>query len=99
MGCHSPADLPRIQHTYVESMQKNLHEVWVAVKDCETGKFIAASNWRVYVNGEGGARDADEPPEWLEGEDLERSKGVISRMNEVRAKSMPGPFVRTCRHP
>lgn len=94
MGCRSPADLPRLQDSYVNEMRENLHDIWIAVKDTETGKFVAVSNWRLYTNGEGGARDSDAPREWLDAEDFEKSRKIISHTNESRAKSMPGPFLR-----
>ena len=94
MGCHSTAELPKYRGLLQKEMLENPHDVWIAVQDTDTGRYIAASNWRLYANGEGGSRSADEPPEWLGGEVLEQSKTVISTMNEARAKHMPGPFIR-----
>ncbi|KAK5130533.1 hypothetical protein LTR08_001963 [Meristemomyces frigidus] len=93
MGCHSTAELPRYREITLKHMLENPHDVWIAVRDTETGRCVAASNWRLYVNGEGGARDADQPPPWLEGEELEQSRSLIASMNEMRSKHMPGPFI------
>ncbi|KAK5121294.1 hypothetical protein LTR85_005460 [Meristemomyces frigidus] len=93
MRCRSTADLAKIREKYVKSMRENPADIWIAVKDTNTGKYIAASNWRVHLNGNDGQKDAEEPPEWLKGEELEMSRAVKSRASKARAESLPGPYV------
>jgi hypothetical protein len=93
MGCHSEAELPKITAKYIQQYSSEPNDVWIGVKDNETGKFVAGSNWKVYVNGENQAAATDEPPEWLEPEEFAASKKLIEAMTASRAKNMPGPFV------
>lgn len=93
MGCHSKDDLPKLIPKYIQKMQSDPSDVWVKVTDNETGKIIAASNWKVFP-GEPSDNHADEPPDWLESEEKEKSRKVIEEMTEIRKKAMPGPYVR-----
>jgi redox-regulated HSP33 family molecular chaperone len=97
MGCSTPIkpnEIERITAKYIKASHEDPNDIWIGVKDCATGKWIAGSNWRVYLNGEGGEREkVDESPEWLEGKDLEASQSLISSMTARRNKSMPGPYI------
>ena len=94
MGVKSKEDLPKVRDDYVKKMQSDPNDVWIQVVNKESGQVVAASNWKVYVNGETHGGVKEQPPEGIEGETLERSKDIMAKMNEKRAKSMPGPFVR-----
>lgn len=93
MGCRTKADLPLITKVMKKALLEDPNDVWIGVKDKSTGKFIAAANWKVFVNGEGGVREADSPPDWLEGEEYERSKAVMGKFSAARLEAMPGPFI------
>ena len=94
MGVHSPEDLPRCAQRFVEHMQNDPNDAWVKVMDKSTGRIVAASNWKVYVNGktDGGVKDS--PPEGLQGEDLEKSREIMEKVNQKKREANPGPFVR-----
>ena len=94
LGCTSREDLPKIKNKYVKTMMRNSNDIWVKVTDQATGKIIAASNWRLYINGVPPNISTHEVPEWLAGGSLETANKFIKQFNEVRAKSMPGPFMR-----
>lgn len=94
MGVDSKNDLSKVTKTFIEKMQSDPNDVWIQVVDKESGQVIAASNWKIYINGETHGGVKDDPPEGLEGEWLEKSKEFMAKINEARAKSMPGPFVR-----
>ena len=96
MGGSSPEDISRLCESYTKHMRENPSDVWIKVTDTETGKIIAASDWRVYVNGAPQQAD-DEPPAWLEGAALERSKKITGQFNEARRRANPGPYVRESR--
>jgi len=64
MGCFSPADIPRIRAKHVKEMLEMPSDIWVYIKDIESGRIIAGSNWRVYLNREAGLKGADAPPPW-----------------------------------
>ena len=93
MGCHSKDDLPKLIPRYIEKLEKDPSDVWIKVTDNATGRIIAASDWKVFP-GKPSEHNADEPPEWLEGEEKENSQKVIEQMTEIRRKAMPGPYVR-----
>ncbi|TKA81991.1 hypothetical protein B0A55_01745 [Friedmanniomyces simplex] len=96
MGCSSPlqpGELIRYTDSVMQRMREDPHDIWIGVKDSQTGRLIAGSNWKVHMNGDAGNRQADEAPSWLEGEELEKSKRVIGKMFEMRQKAMPGPFI------
>lgn len=96
LGCHTRAELPKIQEIYAEKMRSDRHDIWIKAVDRETGKIIAASNWKIHVNGKSDGGIGDHPPPWLEGDEFEKSKQICEQMEEVRRRSMPGPFVRMC---
>ncbi|KAK5155140.1 hypothetical protein LTS14_006095 [Recurvomyces mirabilis] len=97
MGCSTPpqpGELDRIVSVYNKEIREDPNEIWMGVKDIATAKLVAASCYKVFLNGEGGNRNADSTPPWLTGKDKELSERVIKQMSEMRAKAMPGPFVR-----
>ncbi|KAK3114856.1 hypothetical protein LTR53_006393 [Teratosphaeriaceae sp. CCFEE 6253] len=96
MGCNTPAQPGELQHireSYAELMRKDPHDIWIAVRDTSTGRIIAGANWKVYMNGEADDRKAEEPPSWLEGEELAASQRIIDRFESLRRKAMPDPFI------
>ncbi len=70
------------------------NEVWIKVTDRESKSIIAASCWKAYVNSKSNGGRLLSPPSWLEGELLEKSKKIFKQDAEMRAKVVPGPFVR-----
>ena len=94
MGCHSRDDLPRYKEGHVERLRTDPSNVWVKVTDKKSGKVIAASNWKVYVNGKTGGGVQETAPEHLEGEYLAKSQAIMEKMNALKAEAMPGPFIR-----
>ncbi|KAK3723124.1 hypothetical protein LTR37_001847 [Vermiconidia calcicola] len=93
MGCNSKDHLPRILEKYKQQMCTDKIDTWIKVVDKESGAVVAASNWKVYVNGTTDGGSEDEVPEWLEGEMREKSEELTRKMNEYRRRAMPGPFV------
>ncbi|KXX74390.1 hypothetical protein MMYC01_209939 [Madurella mycetomatis] len=93
MGCRTEDDLPRLVQHHEKSMRNDPSDVWIKVTDQTTGRVVAASNWKVHVNGPAPASADDEPPEWLEGEALEKSKKMLQAFNEARRKANPGGFI------
>ena len=94
MGCFSKNDLPRVRDLFIDKMQQDPNDVWIKVVDKLSGNVVAASNWKLYVNGPSSGGVKDEAPEWLEGELREKSKAMMKKVNEKRAEAMTGPFIR-----
>lgn len=94
MGCHSREDLSRCKKDHLQLMQNDPNDIWIKVTDKKSGRIIAASNWKVYVNGKSGGGVQESAPENLEGEELEKSRAIMEKMNINKARSMPGPFIR-----
>lgn len=94
MGCHSREDLVRAKKDHLHRVQHDPNDIWVKVTDKKSGRIIAASNWKVYVNGKSGGGAQESVPEGLSGDDLKTSQAIMDKMNATKAKSMPGPFVR-----
>lgn len=80
---------------YLKKMQNDPHDIWIKIVDRENGSIIAASNWKVYLNGRSTDAIEDFAPPWLKGEALELSEKLCEESVAARAKSMPGPFIRT----
>lgn len=97
MGCHSREDLKRCKADHLQRMQTDVNDVWIKVTDKKTNRIVAASNWKIYVNGPSKGGVQDTPPENLEGEDLEVSRAIMEKINATKADRMPGPFIRTLR--
>lgn len=96
MGCFSPTDIPKILAKYVAEMASDPSDLWIQVKDAESGEVVAGSNWKVYLNGppEVGSRGS-EVPGWLEGEARERSERFAGGMEGLRKRVLDGvPFLR-----
>lgn len=91
MGCRSEADIPRLADWYARRLRSDPFDVWIKVVDAATGRLVAASEWKVCPNGPG---PDDEPPEWLEGESLERSRRMMGAINAARRKANPAGYVR-----
>lgn len=96
MGCHDEDDIPKYTEMAIKIMQEDPNDIWIGVRDIETGKFIAGSNWKVYLNGNVSVTGEDEIPKWLEGEDLATSQKLIGEMAASRTKNMPGPYICKC---
>ena len=94
MGCHSRADLKKCKDRHLKHMQDDPNDAWIKVTDKNSGRIVAASNWKLYVNGQSHGGAKEEPPEDLEGEDLKKSKEIFEKMNASKANRMPGPFIR-----
>ncbi|KAI0378769.1 acyl-CoA N-acyltransferase [Hypomontagnella monticulosa] len=93
MGCKSEADLPLITAKNLRDRERDPHDIWIKVVDSTTGKIVAASNWKVFLNS-GAPNESDEvPPEWLEGEVLEKASKIMGVWNEARRKENPGPHI------
>ncbi|KAK4956041.1 hypothetical protein LTR10_006981 [Elasticomyces elasticus] len=96
MGCSTPLqadEITRIAKHYAEGMRDDPNDIWMGVKDAQSGRFIAGANWKLHVNGEGGKRSAEDAPAWLEGEELENSKKIIAQFASTRQRIMPGAFI------
>ena len=94
MGCYTIDDLPKIRQKYTDAMQNDTRVLWIKVVDKQTGKIIAASKWNLYLQAVKADEMEDMVPEWLEPEDLKVSRDLMTKWDELRAKSMPGPFLR-----
>lgn len=97
MGCHSREDLKRCKEDHARRMRDEPNDVWIKVTDKKAGCIVAASNWKVYVNGLSHGGVKEEAPQNLQGEDLEKSREIMAKMNATKAERMPGPFIRPCR--
>lgn len=97
MGCHSKAELPHLQQNYVRLMTTDPGDVWIKITERESGRIVAASSWKVHINGIPPGHDLDELPMWLgEGEDLEQARRVQGEWDGARRRNMTGPFLRVC---
>lgn len=93
MGCPDRTNIPKYRQRCLDIMETDKSDVWMQVREAETGKLVAGSDWKVYVNGK--PDDVgDRPIEWVEGKMYEASKRQTEVMNENRWRSMTGPFVR-----
>lgn len=95
MGCYSRDDLKKVKQRHIKIMQDDPNDVWVKVTDKKSGRIVAASNWKLYVNGQSHGGAKEEPPEGLEGEDAKKSRELMEKMNATKADRMPGPFIRS----
>lgn len=93
MGCKTEDDLPRITRKHVSTLDKDPHDVWIKIVDTATGKIVAASNWKIYPNSTADSA-GDEAPDWLDGDALERSRMILSAMNDARKRANPHGYVR-----
>ncbi|KAK5171300.1 uncharacterized protein LTR77_004444 [Saxophila tyrrhenica] len=93
MGCNTEVDIPKIQEVYAEQIRTDPNDIWLKVVDRESAKIIAASNWKVYVNGITNGGVGDRPPPWLEREQFELSERYCKEVKEYRAKAFSGPFI------
>ncbi|KAJ8124222.1 hypothetical protein ONZ43_g12 [Nemania bipapillata] len=94
MGCKSEADIPRMAEKHIRDMAADPFEVWFKILDSATGKIVAASNWKFFVNGPAPRSSDEHPPEWLEGETQQQAAQMMSAMNDSRRKGNPGAHVR-----
>ncbi|KAK7931412.1 acyl-CoA N-acyltransferase [Apiospora marii] len=98
MGCRSEADLPRVADRFRDEMRTNVHDIWILVRDIESGRLAAASNWRVYLNGAAAQASDDAPMPWMaedggDGEALARARVVMGEMNAARKVANPEGFL------
>lgn len=93
MGCPDRTNLPKYRQRCLDIMEKDKSDVWMHVKDVKTGKMIACSNWKIYVNGKPDDH-GEEVIDWAGPEQHALSAKVVKIMNENRWRNMPGPFIR-----
>lgn len=95
MGCSSEEDIPKFVEMQAKIMKDHPADLWIKVIDNDTGKIIAATNWRLYLGPqESLERKEDEVPPWRSEEDKERSLELIGPLNESRKEMGKGPFLR-----
>lgn len=98
MGCREDSlaeDISRFVSIQEKIMKSNPADFWIKVIDNETGKIIAATNWRLYLGTQESLdRKGDEVPWWLSEEDKERSLELIGPLNESRREFNKGPGLR-----
>lgn len=92
MGCRGPEDKPKALQLYLDEMKTDPTVIWIQVRDTQSNDLVAASMWRVFMNGQHPHHD-DQPSPWLEGEQHANAKYIIDGQNAQRRKAMPGPFV------
>lgn len=91
MGIYDPeTDIPRIRQKYIDEMLEDPADIWIKVVEKASGKIVAGSNWKVYLNGPPEDRPMDTAPSWLEGEARERSETFVEKANETRLSWMKG---------
>lgn len=93
MGCPDRVNIPKYRKRCLDIMESDKSDVWMQVKDAETGKIVACSNWKVYVNGKPDDH-GEEVIDWAGPQHQELSAKVVKFMNENRWKNMTRPFVR-----
>ncbi|KAK0278712.1 hypothetical protein LTR35_008976 [Friedmanniomyces endolithicus] len=96
MGCSTPlksGELKRLTDLMTQTMSDSPHDIWIGIKDSQTGRFIAASNWKVHLEGSNAKRQAVEAPPWLEGEDYKSAERLMGLLHDMRQKAMPGPLI------
>jgi len=89
LGCESEADLPKLVARCQKDMQNDPNDVWIKVVDKSTGKIVAASNWKVFINKDDPAWD-EKPCDWMDQERTDKAKSTLTRMNKIRHEQMPG---------
>lgn len=98
MGPDTPAGHANLAAFYHKLSCTHPGDMWIKVEEKETGRIVAASNWRVYV---GGVPETEEELgwEWLQGEEnrekLERAKKYIQKIMDTRKRLFVGPYCRT----
>lgn len=64
------------------------------VDDHAAGQILATSQWKIFQNQRlREEEDKVDMPNFLEGEERERSEAVMGYFCETRREAMPGPFV------
>ena len=66
LGCPDPSYYPNYRERILVVMESDPSDIWIQVKDVETGKVAAVSNWRVFMNGKPDDR-GDEPVAYYTG--------------------------------
>ncbi|KAK0347867.1 hypothetical protein LTR91_013028 [Friedmanniomyces endolithicus] len=96
MGCSTPLkpnELQRLTDLMIQTMSESPHDIWIGIKDSQTGRFIAASNWKVHLEGSNAKRQAVEAPPWLEGEGYKSAERLMGVLHDMRQKPMSGPLI------
>lgn len=87
MGCYSQDDMPKLVAQYIGEMQNDPSDIWIKVSDVNTGKIVAASNWKLCATAST-PRGVDEVKPWIQDEEaIELSRTVLERLNELRLKA------------
>lgn len=92
-GCPTPEYIHATQEIYALDMQSDASDIWIQVRDAEDNRLVAASNWKVYVNGKPGD-EGQRIPDWLGHEAYEQSRLALETITAARRKAMPIPFIR-----
>ncbi|KAK5175581.1 uncharacterized protein LTR77_000720 [Saxophila tyrrhenica] len=94
MGCYSRDDIAKVAAYYMEEMRTDPSDIWIKVNDVESGKIVAASNWKLYSTS-ALPHGTDKVPTWIEDEEAkELTRTILEPMNELRLKENVGPFIR-----
>ncbi|KAK3052364.1 hypothetical protein LTR09_006574 [Extremus antarcticus] len=87
MGCYSQDDMPKLVAQYIGEMQNDPSDIWIKVSDVNTGKIVAASNWKLCATAST-PRGVDEVKPWIQDEEaIELSRTVLEPLNELRLKA------------
>jgi len=88
LGCESEADLPKLVESFKSDMQNDPTSMWIKVVDKSTGKIIAASNWKLFINQANPDSD-DKPCDWMDQARTEKATSILDRMTKARHRQMP----------
>ena len=59
LGCRTEEDLPRLLKKQEKTLREDNHDIWIKVVHNESGRIVAASNWRLYLKSAPVALDED----------------------------------------
>lgn len=90
MGCVSPSDLSKLSDSYAQAAASDPTGIWIKAIKTSTGEIVAASHWKLYLDGERGVSQDEEDEEHDERPKAEERRKIFASMGEARRKNMGG---------
>ncbi|KAI4718001.1 hypothetical protein E4T48_05761 [Aureobasidium sp. EXF-10727] len=94
MGPDTASNQSRLAAYYHNILHTNTADIWIKVTERETGKIVAASNWRVHMGFVPEHEEEDLGWEWLEGDEvkLEKCREVMRDIADKRKMLFTEPY-------
>lgn len=85
-GPDTPASRTNTKKRFLKGMTEDRTDVWHKVTDIDTGRLIAAANWKIYPTYVAAGEGHESTVDWFEGEEKEAAEYLVKDFLDRRRR-------------